>query len=277
MTARFDAYSATSTAAGHADFSDFLSSVLPMDSSWSTKRGNGFHTFGNRLSYRDHTGTEVAALQWGGRQDSRVMIEVKGEYTPRAVEGLRTHFPHRCTRVDSCADFDAPRAFERLYKACRGVKKAHRIVGGKLGDWEDYPERGRTLMLGATTSATRARLYEKGLQPQYAHLNMPNWARLEIQVRPQKDEAKAEFSTLSPIDVWGASRWTRDLAAAVLKQHVDPHPAGTTYRLSDRDRALSFMVRQYGSHLVSLAADLGGWAELGLTLKEMLSDPTNGG
>ena len=32
-----------------------------------------------------------------GKQGDLVMIEVKGEDTPKAVEALRSRFPHRCT------------------------------------------------------------------------------------------------------------------------------------------------------------------------------------
>ena len=52
-------------------------------------------------------------------------------------------------------------------------------MGGKAGDWDDFPEKGRTLYLGSQSSPVRMRLYEKGLQPEYAHLNRPNWARIE--------------------------------------------------------------------------------------------------
>lgn len=266
---RFDAYSATSTDVKADDFFQLLTDVGGLDGVIETKQGRGFHTFAERLSVRDSSGTEWGSVMWGGRQGERVMVEVKGERTPEAVEALRARFPHRCTRVDACADFDAPRAFEKLYRACRSIKKAHNIWGDKRGDWEDHPEKGRTLYLGANTSVTRMRLYEKGKQPEYAHLNRPNWARIEVQVRPSGITSKHEYTHLSPIEVWGASRWSRELAAAVLKQHVDPHPAGTTYKLTSRQRALQWMVQQYGAHLAAEAGDLGGWDCLGLTLQQM--------
>jgi DNA relaxase NicK len=118
-------------------------------------------------------------------------------------------------------------------------------------------------------------MYEKGKQPEYAHLNKPDWVRLELQVRPQK-EAKDSFSTLSPLQVWGASKWSRDLAARILAEHVDPHPAGTVYKLSDRDTKLRWMLRQYGPALTSLAFDCGGWDAAGLTLREMLKEIREG-
>lgn len=265
---RFDAYSATTTAATVPQIMSLLASTAgshigPM------KQGKGFHTFGDRIGIKNDSGVEWASVQWGGSQGDRVMVEVKGEATPDVVEALRGSFPHRCTRVDSCADFDALGAFERLYGQCQTVKKEHRLKGEKQGDWDDFPEDGRTLYLGARSSVCRLRLYEKGKQPEYRHLDRPNWARMELQVRPAK-EAKSAFSALTPVEVWGASGWSRELAAVALMEHIDPHPAGTTYKLTQRDWALEWMVKQYGVHLVDLANDLGGWAEVGLTLREIL-------
>lgn len=267
---RFDAYSATTTAAKKDDLGQILMDAVGLGNMARTqiRESKGFHTFGHRMGF-SLDGHEFAAVQWGGRQGERVMLEVKGEQTPAVVERLRTRFDHRVTRVDSCADFDVPGAFEALLGPSTEVKKERRIMGGKAGDWDDFPEKGRTLYLGSQSSPVRMRLYEKGLQPEYAHLERPNWARIEVQVRPSKD-AKTAFAALSPMEVWGAARWTREIAARVLQEHVDPHPAGTTYRLSAEETALRWMCKQYGHHLVSLAGSLGSWECLGLTLKEMI-------
>jgi hypothetical protein len=267
---RFDAYSATTTEANSAQLLGLLADAAD-NTGFTLHQGKGFHTFGERIALRDDTGSEFASVMWGGRQGKRCMVEVKGERTPTAVESLRSRFPHRCTRVDACADFDAPAAFESLLGACLEVKKDNRLKGEKQGDWDDFPELGRTLYLGARSSVSRVRLYEKGKQPEYVHLERPNWARIEVQVRPAK-EAKTAFASVTPIEVWGASAWTRALAGKVLEQHIDPHPAGTTYRLTERESALRWMCKQYGPHLLSLAADLGGWDCVGLSLNEILKE-----
>ena len=198
------------------------------------------------------------------------MVEVKGERTPEVVERLRSRFPHRCTRVDSCVDFERPGAFEELLRPVLKAKEEHKLYGEKRGDWE-FPELGRTQYLGASSSAVRARLYEKGKQPEYRHLSRFDLCRLEIQVRPAKD-AKDEYSKLSALEVWGASKWTRQLASEVLSEMLDPHPPGTVRKDTKRDQALRWMCSQYGPHLVSLAGDLGGWEVLGLTLREMIEE-----
>lgn len=267
---RFDAYSATMIGPKPGDLLGIIVQQTGLGQHISYTQGKGFHTFGERISVKND-GTEVGSVMWGGRQGERVMFEVKGEHTPGAVEQLRSAYEHRVTRADACADFDRLGAFEELLKPCLQVKKEHRLKGSKAGDWDDFPEDGRTLYLGSTASAVRVRLYEKGKQPEYRHLDKPNWARVEVQARPAK-EAKTEFSKLSPIEIWGASAWTRELASKVLQQHVDPHPAGSVYKLSERETALRWMCKQYGLHMVGLAADLGGWKEVGLTLMEMVKE-----
>jgi hypothetical protein len=198
------------------------------------------------------------------------MVEVKGERSPAVVEALRALQPHRATRLDSCADEERPGAFEDLLGPLLQVKAEHRLYGEKRGDWEQ-PELGRTQYLGAPSSVVRARLYEKGRQPEFRHLARFDLVRLEVQVRPQK-EAKDEYSRLSAVEVWGASKWTRQLAEAVLLQKLDPHPPGTIRRDSSMDQALRWMSKQYGPHLVALAAELGSWECVGLTLREMIRE-----
>lgn len=261
---RFDAYTATTPYANWQDLASLFGPGL------AVKEGRGFHQFGHRLGFKDDTGVEVGSVQWGGSHGTRAMIEVKGERSPEVVERLRSRFEHRCTRMDSCADFDAPGSFERLLGSCMKVKRRHKLKGERLGDWQDFPEQGRTQYIGSPVSVTRLRLYEKGKQPEYLHLNRPDWVRAEVQIRPVK-QCKSMFSTLSAADAWGSSRWSRELAAEILSEHVDPHPAGTTWRASERDRALSWMCKQYGAHLVSLSEDLGGWECVGLTLRELIA------
>lgn len=264
---RFDGYTAT------------LQGVKPEDvfnlvwtHSDDVRCGRGFHRFENRHAVIDTSGDEVGSVQHGGKaHGSLVMVEVKGERTPRFVEQLRELVPvHRCTRVDSCQDFDEPGVWDRLLGHVLEVKRDHGLKGEKRGDW-DYPEDGRTQYLGSDQSAVRARLYEKGKQPGYRHLERFDLARLEIQVRPVK-AAKTAYSGLDALEVWGASPFTRDLAARVLAQVVDKQPAGTVRKLSSDDRKLRWMCLQYGGPLLTLRDDLGDWQSVGLTIGEILAE-----
>lgn len=139
---RFDAYSATTKDAKPEQLMELLADAVGLDALHKVRQGKGFHTFGERISVADESGSEWASVSWGGRQGDWAMLEVKGERTPMAVEALRERFWHRCTRVDSCADFDAPRAFDRLRRACMTVKKAHRIMGERRGTGRTFLRRG---------------------------------------------------------------------------------------------------------------------------------------
>lgn len=267
---RFDSYTATAPGVQWEDMAAIVAAGCRRACD-QERVGRGHHGFSHRWSYRREDGDELGAVSWGGQHGSRVMIEVKGEETPAVVGKLRDVAPeHSCTRVDSCVDVDQPGAWDELLGVVLDVKAKHRLRGERRGDW-DYPEDGRTQYLGATSSPVRARLYEKGRQPDYRHLARDNWVRLEVQVRPAKD-AKREFSKLSALEVWGSSPFTRELAARVLHAQLDPVRAGTVWRHTERDRALRFMCRQYGPHLVSLKDDLGDWQAVGLTLSEILAE-----
>ena len=264
MLTRFDAYTATTRA---AKYDDLVNILLHLGD--KVRQGKGHHGFKERVSVVSRCGTEAGSVSWGGTHGSLIMIEAKGERTPEVVDHLRSKYEHRCTRVDSCYDVEEPGAFEKLLQPCLQVKKNYKLKGSKAGDWEDFPEDGRTLYVGANTSPVKLRLYEKGHQPEYRHLNRPDWVRIELQVRPTKD-AKDVYSTADSLAVWGASAWTRELAGLVLESQLAPLPAGTTYRLDDRERALRFMCKQYGAHLVGLRNELGTWEDGGLKLAEMI-------
>lgn len=264
MLTRFDAYTATTRAAKAID-------LMPMFLRGGDKvrEGRGHHGFEHRVSFAGPDGAETGSVSWGGTHGQLVMLEAKGERTPQIVDSLRSLYEHHCTRVDSCYDVEAPGAFEKLLKPCLQVKKDYKLKGSKAGDWEDFPEDGRTLYIGANTSPVKLRLYEKGHQPEYRHLKRPDWVRIELQVRPTKD-AKDVYSKADSLAVWGASAWTRELAGMVLAAELAPLPAGTTYRQTSQERALHFLCKQYGNHLIGAHNELGGWEELGLQLGEII-------
>ena len=123
---RFDAYTATTTEATVSDVMSASAGVFSLFTDMKLRQGKGFHQFGERLAIMEE-GHEVMAVQWGGNHGDRIMVEVKGERTPAAVEAFRAAFPHRVTRVDACVDFDAPAAWGGLYGACMDIKRLHRL------------------------------------------------------------------------------------------------------------------------------------------------------
>lgn len=238
---RFDAYTASVRGASYRE----LCAIVEFDGS-KVVGSRGHHGYAERISFREPGGEEVAAVSYGGTNAKTPMIECKGEKTPFIVPAIRETFPgHSCSRVDSAYDLEKPGAWDELLSEVMAVKSKHKLKGEQRGDWQDFPEDGRTMYLGAPTSTVRTRLYEKGKQPEYRELGHPDWVRLEIQVRPAK-EAKKVYATLTPEQVWGASRYTRDLAARVLQKELDPFPAGTVRKESSEVLKRRHMVRQYG-------------------------------
>jgi hypothetical protein len=231
----------------------------------------GYHGFGAKVGFKGADGAEWGSVLWGGTQGELVMIEVKGERTPELVSAVRELVPdHRCTRVDSCVDLEEPGLWDRLLPIVLRIKAAYKLRGERRGDW-DFPEDGRTQYLGAPSSAVRARMYEKGKEPLLRHLGRGDWVRVETQVRPEK-AARTAYAAASAMEVWGASPYTRDLAACVLEAQVQPLPPYAGRRENARDRAIRFMCQQYGAHLLSLKEDLGDWQSVGLTLWETIKE-----
>ena len=109
---RFDAYTATTTAVRYDDAITLAGQHMqPGDSSAIRP---GYHGFEHKWVCKGQDGAEAIAVLWGGRQRDRIMVEAKGERTPAVVQTLRAKVEeHRCTRVDSCADFDEPGVWDR--------------------------------------------------------------------------------------------------------------------------------------------------------------------
>jgi DNA relaxase NicK len=265
----FDAY--TASIAG-ADPKDVLGLVFGSHKvGWDIKQSQLKGIWSDVVSFRDESGAEVASVLWGGQNQGWVKLEAKGHVTPELVSAVRKEYPqHNCTRVDSAYDIEREGAWNDILAEVLAVKAKYRLKGRRFGDWEDFPEDGRTQYLGAVQSAVQVRLYEKGRQPEYRETGHPDWVRLEIQVRPQKD-AKVVYSTLDSMQVWGASAYTRELAARVMRSELDSFPAGTVHRSPSSERALNALCDQYGSILMALSDDVGGWELVGMNLRDRIA------
>lgn len=264
----FDAYTATTN---DATSTELLDIVCRSDD--EVEDGlRGFHFFESRAVVKDKDGNSVASVCYGGdRHKNRVMLEVKGYRTTDTVRDLRkASLRHRCTRVDSKLDFEFPNAFETLLEPLMRIKRRKGLFGEQRGDWEQ-PDLGRTQYVGAVTSAARVRLYEKGKEPTMRNFQRFDLSRLEIQCRPEKT-AKDLYSIASPLDVWGAAEWTRELAGEVLSLKIDPLKAQALKLKSVDDAKLDWMCRQYGAPLMGLLQHhQGDLASFGQDIMERLN------
>ncbi len=169
---------------------------------------------------------------------------------------LRSEFPeHRPSRIDVCVDLQAPQLLSSIFPTLAKLSRDYRLRFDRQGPAleDDRGDRGTTFYLGSPASPLRVRVYEKGLEQfeksgrDRSLLLFRDWVRIEMQWRPAR-QAKSKAAILEPAEMWGASAWTRDLAAACLGLDARKVDA-SRFRVSDADRAMRAMVRQYGPTL----------------------------
>ncbi len=233
------------------------------------------YAFGDRLVDGDGA---VCTVWWGGCHPYPHAV-ISGEKAHDGAQLLRTHLPeHTVSRADVCIDYAEPGAYDRLQGLAVGVAKERRIKVGTAGDHLVTME-GRTLYLGATTSHTRLRLYDKAaeLRVQYGRDPVrlaqvpPELARLECQVRPQTPQAKMLAARVDPVTLMGSASWMRELMRQVAGLELHPFEAGKVWRQADDDRAYAALLAQYGGLLSRMAATQG-WECLGLQIRDDLAE-----
>lgn len=235
--------------------------------------GRGRHNYRQSFRILDARGERVAEVLAGG-SNGDPNVTASGIVTPRFVEVVREFWPeHRVTRFDAAEDMAQEGALDTLEAVCRGLAKDLGIRGRAVVP--DDPSEGRTYYLGAPSSDTRVRLYDKtaetrGKLPPERHDEVPDhWARLEVQVRPRK-EWKRYAAQATPEQAWGFAGWTHELAKRALSLQIEriTMQAG---RETDDERAFRFMVMQYGPLLQRMLRDLGSWDCVGLTIGEAIN------
>ena len=273
--ARFDWYQAT-VRAEVPDIRACLSDLAGPEGSWEplNKAPHGY-AFGSRLVGSDGP---LALLWWGGCHAHPHAV-VSGEPAQAASELLRAGLPnHTVSRADACIDYAEAGAYDRLQGLAVGVARDKRVKVGTAGD-HLVTLQGRTLYLGATSSHTRLRLYDKAAELRGQFANDPvrladvpaELARLECQVRPQTPEAKAAAARVDPLTLMGSASWMRELMRQVAGLDLHPFEAGKVWRQSDDQRAYAAVLAQYGGLFKRLAAEQG-WECLGLQIRDDLAE-----
>ena len=220
-----------------------------------------------------------AQVWWGGMHE-RPHVVSSGEMAPWVAAALREHWPgHTVSRADVCEDYAEPGAYERMQGLALEVARDKRVKVGTAGD-HLLTHRGRTLYLGARSSHTRLRLYDKAdeLREQFARdpvrlSEVPvELARLEVQVRPHTPEAKAAAAKVEPMALMGSAAWTRELMRLVAGLELEPFEAGRPWRQADDDRAYAALLSQYGGLLDRVYGDLGSWDMVGRQIGHDLAE-----
>lgn len=235
------------------------------------------HGFARGAKLSDMDGP-VLQVWWGGCHE-RPHVVISGDGAPRGADVLRGQFPgHTVSRVDVCEDYAEPGAYDRLQDLALSVAKDRGIRVGTAGD-HLVTMQGRTLYLGATSSHTRLRLYDKAAELRGKFAKDPDrlqdvpaeLARLECQVRPQTPQAKAAAATADPVTLMGSAAWMRALMRLVSGLDLVPFSAGRVWRQADDDRAYAALLAQYGGLLRRMCEDLGSPECLGLQIMDDLA------
>lgn len=265
----FDAYCATVRANRLELIARLENALLEADFDTEVKDGPPVRFYDHNTLIVDPSGHRLLSMRYGGR-NGWPFIECKGPASAIVADVLRTHFPHHSpSRIDSAYDLRGPDVFERLHELAlktqeRGVRLDY--AGAAI----DHPDRGSTIYLGSRKSQAFVRIYQKGLKhaeemglaPEDIPDELRYWVRVELELKPDKKPAKEAAKSLTAEAVWGASPWLRRFAKEALSidaVRVKMHEK----RETNHERAMRYLIRQYGPSLIEQAKRCGSWSELG--------------
>lgn len=201
--------------------------------------GKGLQGWARSLAVYDCDGYALGRVYYGGRDDvyvrstSAAADVVRSDVT-RAVYATKT--ARVDTRVDSLASFGELSAILEEAAASYG-SLITRVESSQRGE-----SKGRTVYLGAPSSAIRVRLYEKWLESPGQYVEGTN--RVEVQLRPPS-KAKERVSGWSRAETFCASRVTQALAARLGSELVDSATLHVDRGTPDLERSLQAMGKQY--------------------------------
>jgi Replication initiation factor len=210
----------------------------------------GLSGYQRRTEFVDNRGGIELTILHGGNPKPNVKATSR-HAAPFATLLRRIQPDHRVTRIDAAVDFAGSHMWGAALKTCHSVMDARGMDSGLLMQ-PDNPEKGATYYMGSRHSPVMARLYQKG----YEQLGRfpdcgadPEWVRLELQVRPQK-EAKTTFATTSADEAWGATKWSRHLIDAFSGGEWRPDGVRVAPRSeTEWERTQRFMTSQYARHM----------------------------
>lgn len=272
--AAFDWYQATV----RAPVDDLLEALGSASERVGLTHGRGHHGYAHSTILEAADG--FRAQVWHGGSHEYPHAVLTGEAAQPGAELIRSAFPeHFVTRADAREDFGDAGAFDRILPELLHVAKGHRVKVDTRGDHLLTLE-GRTVYLGAPSSACRQRLYDKAAELRAKFAADPvklaqvpeHLARLEAQVRPQTLESRRAFATIEPLAVMGSSAWLREVWQRVAGLELEPVQVGKPWRQADDERAYAYLLAQYGGLLKRVCADLGSWDCVGLQIGADLAE-----
>lgn len=213
--------------------------------------GKGLQGWSQSVVGHDAGGYKVGAVYFGGgRDDVHVLSSSHQAHDAReSVVGIGSA---KTARVDTRVDTLVP--FEDLAFLCQSAagRKARLTY---VESREAGESLGRTVYVGAPTSAVRVRLYEKWRESPGLYVEGTN--RVEVQLRPPS-RAKQAVSGWSPAETFCASQLTRRLATELGVEVAHPGSLEKSRGTPDLERTLEAMGEQYGPAVERWLAVSGG-------------------
>jgi hypothetical protein len=224
-------------------------------------------------------GETLATIHYGGNLSNGVPTShliSTGSTADSVAHLMRQALPnHQVTRLDVCLDYMFPKLFDLMVEPLLKIAETSGVRPYRAGDWDsDTP--ARTLYLGSPSSRSRMRIYEKGVQlmetGQYQpnqvlcfsesskssgdyekqrtaiadQLNVRDWVRFELQLRPSGSQQRFLFAHASAEECWGASPASRSLIESIGGPTLKPMKLQHK-KMSELDRKMHFMAKHYGA------------------------------
>lgn len=202
--------------------------------------GRGLQGWSQSVKGFDGDGYLLGSVYFGGRQDDVHVISTSSAADAGRRAVVRRDQEARTSRVDTRVDTLVP--FEGLREVCEGVAGQKAMIT-YVESRQRGVSLGRTLYVGAPSSAVRVRVYEKWLESPGQYVEGTN--RVEVQLRPPS-RAKGMVSAWSPAETFCASQLTRRLAYELGETVAHPGSLEKARAAPDLERTLEAMGEQYG-------------------------------
>lgn len=214
--------------------------------------GKGLQGWSQSVQAYDAGGYLIGSVYFGGGRDDVHVVSTSAvaDEARAAVVGLDRA---RTSRVDTRVDSLVP--FNELAAIMEEAAQSYGSLITRVESSQRGVSQGRTLYLGAPSSAIRVRLYEKWLESPGQYVEGTN--RVEVQLRPAS-KVKDRVSRWSRAETFCASKVTRELASrlgAELLPAASLHVAKPT---PDLERTLQVMGEQYGNAVDKWLSVSGG-------------------
>lgn len=224
--------------------------------------GKGQNGWSRSIGCYDTRGDHIGSVYFGSSRDDVQVVATSSwaQWTRSAVVGMdRARTSRVDTRVDTLVPFDelAERVWEAQVVDARGrERKGYNMKLTKVESFDaDRNSLGRTIYLGAPSSAIRVRIYEKWLESPGEYQEGTN--RVEVQLRPAS-KVKEEVSAWTPGMTFCASPSTRNLAELIGSDASEAGSLHINRKTPTLEESLRAMATQYGPGVARWLEHSGG-------------------